>query len=139
VIRDRTQLAHLTGSSLWSPRRIVAHATRTPPARPTPDDPLLAEIVRRLVKTFAPERIYLFGSTARGDAGPDSDYDLLVVVPDETPRERRRVRRGYEALAGLARSGDILVWPKQAFDARLHLRASLPSTVVREGMLLYAG
>jgi predicted nucleotidyltransferase len=117
----------------------VAHATRTPPARPTPDDPLLKEIVRRLVKTFAPERIYLFGSTARGDAGPDSDYDLLVVVPDETPRERRRVRRGYEALAGLARSGDILVWPKQAFDARLHLRASLPSTVVREGMLLYAG
>jgi len=34
---------------------------------------LLAEIVRRMVEVYRPERIYLFGSTARGDAGPDSD------------------------------------------------------------------
>jgi hypothetical protein len=42
------------------------------------NDPTLAEIVRRLVETFQPLRIYLFGSKARGDAGPDSDYDLLI-------------------------------------------------------------
>src|ERR1017187_10362282 len=39
---------------------------------PSPRDPLLGEIVRRLVDVYRPERIYLFGSTARGDAGPDS-------------------------------------------------------------------
>lgn len=43
-------------------------------------DPTLEEIVGRLVAAFQPERIYLFGSTSRGDAGPDSDYDLMVVV-----------------------------------------------------------
>lgn len=52
-------------------------------------DPILDEIVRRLVCEFAPERIYLFGSQARGDAGPDSDYDLMVVVG-------KRGKPGYE-------------------------------------------
>lgn len=42
------------------------------------NDPLLAEIVRRLAEVYSPERIYLFGSTARGDAGHDSDYDLIT-------------------------------------------------------------
>jgi predicted nucleotidyltransferase len=47
-------------------------------------DLVLAEIVRRLVAGFKPERIYLFGSRARRDAGPDSDYDLLMVL-DQLP------------------------------------------------------
>jgi predicted nucleotidyltransferase len=49
----------------------------------------LAEIVRRLVEAYEPERIYLFGSKARGDAGPDSDFDLIVIVPDDAPSERQ--------------------------------------------------
>jgi predicted nucleotidyltransferase len=40
------------------------------------------EMTRRLVEFYRPVRIYLFGSEARGDAGPDSDLDFLVVVPD---------------------------------------------------------
>ncbi len=51
-------------------------------------DARLAELVRRLVEAYEPERIYLFGSHARGDAGADSDYDLLVVVPEAAPPER---------------------------------------------------
>jgi predicted nucleotidyltransferase len=43
----------------------------------------LGEIVRRLVDAYQPERIYLFGSWARGEQNADSDYDLLVVVPDD--------------------------------------------------------
>ena len=39
-------------------------------------------------------RIYLFGSRARGDDGPDSDYDLLVVVPDGVAPEARASRIG---------------------------------------------
>jgi len=54
----------------------------------------VAEIVRRLVELYRPERIYLFGSSARGTAGPDSDYDFMVVVPDDTPREVRETKQG---------------------------------------------
>lgn len=52
----------------------------------------LAEIVRRLQEAYPPERIYLFGSSTRGGAGPDSDYDLMVVVPDDAMPSRRRSR-----------------------------------------------
>lgn len=50
------------------------------------DDPTLREIVRRLADAYHPLQIYLFGSKARGPAGPDSDYDILVVVPDDAPQ-----------------------------------------------------
>jgi predicted nucleotidyltransferase len=62
------------------------------------EDNDLNEILRRLVAAYQPERIYLFGSAARGEARPDSDYDLLVVVPDDAPPERRRSRLAYEVL-----------------------------------------
>ncbi len=105
---------------------------------PSAADPLLAEIVRRLIRVYRPERIYLFGSTARGDAGPDSDYDLMIVVPDDSPAVLKSSDLGYAAVEGLPRSGDFLVWSRDRFESRLHLLASLPSTVVREGKLLYA-
>lgn len=104
----------------------------------TKDDPALGEILKRLIETFQPERIYLFGSKAREDAGPDSDYDLMIVVPDEAPSERRRSRLAYQALRGTGKAADVLVWTRQAFDSRLHLPASLPATIIREGKLLYA-
>jgi predicted nucleotidyltransferase len=42
-------------------------------------DPVLGEIVRRLVDDCQPERIDLFGSRARGNAGADSDYDITMA------------------------------------------------------------
>lgn len=98
----------------------------------------LQDVVRRLVATYEPERIYLFGSAARGEAGPDSDCDILVIVSDDAPKERRQSRLAYEVLWGTRISVDVLVWTQSAYDMRLHLKASLPSTVMREGKLLYA-
>ena len=102
------------------------------------DDPVLAEIVRRLIDVYRPERVYLFGSRARGDSGPDSDYDLMLVVSDDAPASLRSSGRAYEALWGLRASADVVVWTRTAFDERLHLKASFPSTIVREGQVLYA-
>ena len=103
-------------------------------------DAKLAEIVRRLADAYHPLAIYLFGAKARGDAGPDSDYDLLVAVGDDAPAERRRSRLAYETLwrCGATGAVDALVCTQSYFDARRHLKASLPGTVVREGKLLYA-
>lgn len=100
-------------------------------------DQRLAELLRRLVAAYAPSRIYLFGSHARGEAGPDSDYDLLLVVPDDASAERKRSRLAYETLWGTGTAADVLVWTESSFDRRLHLPASLPATVVREGRLLH--
>ncbi len=98
----------------------------------------LDEAVRKLVAAYEPERVYLFGSTARGDANEHSDFDFMVVVPNNARPERRRSRLGYQALRGTGTAADILVATKQYFDERLHLAASLPATVVREGKLIYA-
>ncbi len=102
------------------------------------DDPRLAEVVRILVEAYRPERMYLFGSRARGDAEPDSDYDLLLVVPDDAPSERTRSRLAYERLWETGTAADVLIWRHTAFESRLHLPASLPATVHREGKLLHA-
>ena len=101
-------------------------------------DSELEEVVRRLIDAYQPESIYLFGSAARGDTGPDSDYDLLVIVPDDAPPERRRSRLAYEALWGTGIAADVLVCTRSYFEARRHLRASLPGTILREGKLLHA-
>jgi len=105
---------------------------------PKADDPILDEAVCRLVEAYRPERIYLFGSVARGDAGPDSDYDILVVVSDDAPAERRRSRLAYEVLWGTGVAADVLVWSAGQFESRVHLASSLPATVIREGKLLHA-
>ena len=105
---------------------------------PAAGDPIVREIVRRLVEAYQPERIYLFGSIARGDAGPDSDYDLLLVVPDEAALERRSSRLAYKVLRGTGTAVDVLVSTRSRFDARARVKASLPATVLREGRLLHA-
>ena len=61
-------------------RRELSHLTAE-------DRCALVRIIERLVEAYQPDRIYLFGSKARGDAGPDSDFDLLGVVPDTAPAE----------------------------------------------------
>ncbi|MBL8291774.1 MAG: nucleotidyltransferase domain-containing protein [Bryobacterales bacterium] len=104
---------------------------------PSTDDGVLSEVVRLLVEVYHPERIYLFGSTARGDAGPDSDYDLMVIVPDGAPIARRDSGLAYKAIWRLGAASDVLVWTRSEFDMRLGLRASLPATIAREGRLLY--
>jgi len=105
--------------------------------RPSADDPVLAEIVRRLAEAYHPVCIYLFGSLARGEADPDSDYDIMVVVPDDAPPERLRSRLAYQALRGTGTAADVLVWAKTSFERRARVVASLPATVMREGMLIY--
>lgn len=104
---------------------------------PTTDDPRLAEVVRRLAKAYQPQLIYLFGSVARGDAGPDSDYDILLIVPDDAPEKRRRSRLAYEVLRGTGTAADVLVCTRSYFEGRRSLKASLPGTVLREGKLLH--
>jgi len=102
------------------------------------NDPILAEMVKRLVEALKPERIFLFGSRARGDAGPDSDYDLLVVVSDSDLPGYKRAMNAFKTLYGMGVAKDVIVLTKEEFESRLEVVCSLPATVQREGLSLYA-
>jgi|ERR1035437_1129006 hypothetical protein len=97
----------------------------------------IADITCRLVEYYHPERIYLFGSAARGDGGLDSDLDFCVVLPDDAPE--RLYRPGiHRALWDVDTATDVVRWPVSDFDARAaQVKASLPATIVHEGKLLY--
>jgi predicted nucleotidyltransferase len=98
----------------------------------------IEEITRRLIDFYRPVRVYLFGSAAREDSGPDSDLDFCVVLPDETPEALYRDRGIHRQFWGLHTPVDVVRLPFRDFDARAaHVVASLPATVVREGRLLY--
>jgi uncharacterized protein len=119
-------------------RMTIPDLARSPQGDLIARDPILTEIVNRLVVTLNPRRIYLFGSRSRGDAGLDSDYDLLLLVDEAGEPAYRLAQRGYRALRGISAAVDVVVWDRETFDARLHLKASFPATVVREGRLLHA-
>jgi uncharacterized protein len=102
-------------------------------------DPTVSEMVNRLVKAVGPERIYLFGSRARGDARPDSDYDLLVIVGHRDGAGFSVERRAYDALWGLGGAKDVVVMTREQFDRQLGVAASLAATVAREGRLVFTG
>ena len=98
----------------------------------------VAEAVERLVEALLPERIYLFGSRARGEVREDSDYDLMVVVPRSDQPRYQRAQHAYRVLWGSGIPLDILVWTRDEFERQASVVASLPATILREGRLLYA-
>jgi predicted nucleotidyltransferase len=99
---------------------------------------LIQEITRRLVDFYHPVRVYLFGSVARGDNGPDSDLDFCVVVPDDTPPSIFRAGAARPALIGISTGADIVPWRLTDFEQRAAwVKASLPATVLREGRVLF--
>ncbi len=73
---------------------------------PVPD--LIADLVERIVAVAHPRRIILFGSAARGEFGPDSDLDVLVIVPDGVNR-LSTTEDIYLHLIGFASPVDVVV------------------------------
>jgi predicted nucleotidyltransferase len=73
-----------------------------------PEPEVLQEIITRVVQIAHPQRLILFGSAARGDMGPDSDVDLLVVVQDPVHR-RDLAGKIYRNLHGVPVAVDVVV------------------------------
>ena len=86
--------------------------------KPVTED-LIRQMVGAIVAEAHPERVILFGSQARGDAGETSDVDFIVVdsAPFNEQRSRRRFSaRLYDALAEFRVPTDILVYSRREFD-----------------------
>ncbi|MCD6401738.1 MAG: nucleotidyltransferase domain-containing protein, partial [Anaerolineales bacterium] len=84
----------------------------------------------------APEKIILFGSVARGDIGPDSDIDLLVVK--RIDKRRQLAKQIYKALIGVGRAVDIIVVTPEDIEKYKDSRALVIAPAIREGKVIYA-
>ncbi len=100
------------------------------------EEEVLSEVVARMVDVGKPLTIILFGSRARGDAKPDSDYDFLVIEDSELPRYRRAAKY-RRALTGLLPSKDILVWTPDETAEWSTVPQALVTTAISEGVVLY--
>ncbi len=98
----------------------------------------LAEMTRRIVDHFDPERVVLFGSQARGQARPDSDVDLLIVFGHVSDKRATRVaiRR---LLADLPIDKDLIVVSHDEAIRRGAILGSIVGQALREGVPLYGG
>lgn len=89
-----------------------------------------------IAREFRPERILLFGSYAYGTPGPDSDVDILVVMPhegkpwDAATRIRLRLSPGFPL--------DLLVRSPQVLRQRLEWGDCFLREIVERGTVLYA-
>lgn len=98
---------------------------------------VIDQMVKRIVTKFQPEQVILFGSQARGDAGADSDVDLLVVMDFEG----RAFDKGVEirvALHDFLISKDIIVTKPEDFAWRKAIVGTIEWPAAREGKVLYA-
>ncbi len=100
-------------------------------------DHRIGRMVDLIVRGFDPERIILFGSHARGDAGPDSDVDLLIVMHVEGSRREKAVEIGV-ALHGIRLPKDIIVTTPEQFEWRKTIPGTLEHPAAKEGRILYA-
>ena len=86
---------------------------------------------------ISPDMIYLFGSRARGDFEPDSDLDLLVVVPDPVGDRHRRQHELREALAGLRPVAEVWIISRLRFEEEKNVVGGLAYPATHEGVLVY--
>lgn len=96
----------------------------------------IGEMVRRIVERFHPEKIILFGSHARGDANPDSDVDLLVVMPFEGSHREKQIDLRTE-LYDLPVAKDIIVTRPEEFAWRKDVPGTMEQPAANEGRIVY--
>ena len=94
------------------------------------------DIVRRIVERVQPEKIILFGSRARGDARPDSDFDVLVIKESDEPGYRRDAAL-YLALVGLNVPVDVITYTPEEVREWSAVPQAFITTAVREGKVVY--
>lgn len=100
------------------------------------NDAVFAEVVALLRQAAQPSRVVLFGSYARGDARPDSDIDLLVVVPAVRDRMAEMVRLS-RVLSPLRLPVHVLVVSEDMFRYWCDTPGNVHSTAAAEGTVLY--
>ena len=95
----------------------------------------LDDIIRRVVETAQPEKIILFGSEARGDMGPNSDVDLLIIK--EGADALALMARIYRKLHGVGAAVDAIVVSPDDVERFKDSHALIIKSALREGRVVY--
>jgi uncharacterized protein len=96
----------------------------------------LRVLLTRIEETYHPLQVWLFGSRARGDAHPHSDWDLLVVVPDDTPEELLHPVLAWRLQRGSGVYADVIPLRAGEVVEDLDTANTLPYSLAREGVLI---
>jgi predicted nucleotidyltransferase len=97
----------------------------------------IQQMVRRIVQKFQPDKIILFGSHARGEAGIDSDVDLLVIMPVSGSKREKAIEVAV-ALHDIPVPKDVIVSTPDDFQWRKEIVGTIERPAAMEGKLLYA-
>lgn len=110
--------------------------TKTRKKRGKPNPAIVADLVKRVVAAAKPEKIVLFGSAARGEMGPDSDYDLLVIKGGKFNRSRVTVAI-IRALRGKGAPVDFVVVTPDEVERYRDTHCLVICPALREGKVVY--
>jgi len=96
----------------------------------------LDKVIRRIVQVADPEKIVLFGSAARGESGPDSDLDLLVIK-SRLAHRGRLAEAIYMNLIGVSAAVDVVVVTPEDVERYQDCHALVIKPALREGQVIY--
>ena len=96
-----------------------------------------SELLESVVDYFRPRRVILFGSAARGEAGPDSDIDLLVILDDDAPLEKRTLKAGWQARRDYQGAADVIPVRESIYEVNSRIAGTLSRAAKTEGIVVY--
>jgi uncharacterized protein len=98
--------------------------------------PEIDRLLGRIIEGLKPERVLIFGSYARGEAGPDSDVDILIIRDsDERPVVRRR--KALLLLKGSGVPKDIFILTPREFEESKDLVGTIAYEANHYGKIVY--
>jgi predicted nucleotidyltransferase len=115
----------------------VLRVPPTPSSWSDTGDTQLLKLIRRVTERMNPLEIWLFGSRAEGRARPDSDYDLLVVMPDSTPEAQLDPVRAWRLGREVGVVADIIPCLRSEFDEEKFESDTLAQAAYRRGWKVY--
>jgi predicted nucleotidyltransferase len=98
---------------------------------------MVPEVVDAAVRTCDPEEILLFGSVARGDDGPDSDIDLMVMCSSIDYTKRQELEAQLYTSIGSHVPVQFFVTDRRECDRRRDVAGSMHYWPLREGQVVY--
>lgn len=97
---------------------------------------IVQSMTERIVRSFSPEKIIVFGSWARNEATEDSDIDFLVITSYNGSKRDIQVAIRRE-LKGFGVPKDVIVATREEIEEKRDLPGYLYGTAIREGKVVY--